>query len=89
MALPRPGLRHVEKGAQEAHIQAVLKFIEVLRETLPQTRSLTQRESVLFEASLPPFAEEHREVRAKYKGMRRHELGCSSPQAEPALASVV
>lgn len=35
-----PGLRHVETGAQEAHTEAVLKFIEVLRETLPRCHHL-------------------------------------------------
>eukprot|EP00435_Cladocopium_sp_Y103_P012779 s4012_g3.t1 len=35
-----PGLRHVESGAKEAHVQAVTKFIEVLKETLPRSHHL-------------------------------------------------
>ncbi|CAK8988602.1 unnamed protein product [Durusdinium trenchii] len=35
-----PGLRHLEPGAREAHVQAVSKFIEVLKETLPRCHHL-------------------------------------------------
>ncbi|CAJ1376564.1 unnamed protein product [Effrenium voratum] len=35
-----PGLRHYEPGAREAHVQAVLKYIEVLKETLPRCHHL-------------------------------------------------
>jgi len=35
-----PGLRHVENGAKDAHIQAAMKHIEVLRETLPRCHHL-------------------------------------------------
>mmetsp|Transcript_107737 Transcript_107737/g.300242 ORF Transcript_107737/g.300242 Transcript_107737/m.300242 type:complete len:215 (+) Transcript_107737:110-754(+) len=34
------GLRHKEGGAKEAHIQAVMKHIEVLKETLPRCHHL-------------------------------------------------
>ena len=37
-----PGLRHVEGGAKEAHVQAVTKFIEVLKETLPRCHHLSK-----------------------------------------------
>mmetsp|Transcript_133631 Transcript_133631/g.260217 ORF Transcript_133631/g.260217 Transcript_133631/m.260217 type:complete len:217 (-) Transcript_133631:45-695(-) len=35
-----PGLRHVEIGAKDAHIQAASKHIEVLKETLPRCHHL-------------------------------------------------
>eukprot|EP00747_Dinoflagellata_sp_TGD_P193077 gnl/TRDRNA2_/TRDRNA2_58789_c0_seq1.p1 gnl/TRDRNA2_/TRDRNA2_58789_c0~~gnl/TRDRNA2_/TRDRNA2_58789_c0_seq1.p1 ORF type:complete len:181 (-),score=43.07 gnl/TRDRNA2_/TRDRNA2_58789_c0_seq1:278-820(-) len=38
------GLRHHEIGAKEAHIQAAMKHIEVLRETLPRCHHLRKPE---------------------------------------------
>ncbi|CAE7203740.1 Dctn6 [Symbiodinium sp. CCMP2592] len=40
MVVIGPGLRHGEPGAKEAHVQAVLKYIEVLKETLPRCHHL-------------------------------------------------
>eukprot|EP00439_Symbiodinium_sp_Y106_P037244 s4075_g4.t1 len=40
MVVIGPGVRHGEPGAKEAHVQAVLKYIEVLKETLPRCHHL-------------------------------------------------
>ncbi|OLP86899.1 Dynactin subunit 6 [Symbiodinium microadriaticum] len=40
MVVIGPGVRHGEPGAKDAHVQAVLKYIEVLKETLPRCHHL-------------------------------------------------
>mmetsp|Transcript_90681 Transcript_90681/g.256052 ORF Transcript_90681/g.256052 Transcript_90681/m.256052 type:complete len:183 (+) Transcript_90681:105-653(+) len=34
------GMRHIENGAKESHIQAIMKHIDVLKETLPRCHHL-------------------------------------------------